>query len=154
MWQIMWIINLIPEVVLQWLINLMIVTGLVGLFSASIGRWIPIINNYTRWLKPVGIVLLCAGIFLKGGYATEMSWRAKVAELEAKVKVAEEKSKQANEELAKSLKDKKNKTKEVQVVIQERIREIEKKIDAECKVDQEAIDILNDAAKNKLGSKK
>ncbi len=154
MWQIMWIINLIPEVVLQWLINLMIVIGLVGLFSASIGRWIPIINNYTRWLKPVGIVLLSAGIFLKGGYATEMSWRAKVAELEAKVKVAEEKSKQANDNLAKSLKDKQNKTKEVQIVIQERIREVEKKIDADCKVDVEAIEILNDAAKNKTGSKK
>jgi hypothetical protein len=154
MWQIMWIINLIPEVVLQWLINLMIAVGLFGIFSATVGRWIPVVNNYTRWLKPVGIVLLCVGIFFKGGYATEMSWRAKVAELEAKVKIAEEKSKQANEELAKSLKDKKNKTKEVQVVIQERIKEIEKKIDAECKVDQEAIDILNDAAKNKLGSKK
>jgi hypothetical protein len=154
MWQIMWIINLIPEVVLQWLINLMIVAGLFGIFSAKIGGWIPVVNNYTRWLRPLGIVVLCAGIFLKGGYATEMAWRAKVEELQAKVKVAEEKSKQANEELAKSLKDKKNKTKEVQVVIQERIREIEKKIDAECKVDQEAIDILNDAAKNKLGSKK
>lgn len=146
-------INLIPEVVLQWLINLMIISGLAGLFSAKIGRWIPVVNNYTRWLKPVGILLLCAGIFLKGGYATEMAWRAKVAELEAKVKVAEEKSKQANVELEKALKDKKNKTKEVQVVIQERIREIEKKIDADCKVDREAIDILNDAAKNKIGKK-
>jgi len=154
MWQIMWIINLIPEVVLQWLINLMIVAGLFGIFSAKIGRWIPVVDNYTRWLRPIGIVVLCAGIFLKGGYATEMAWRAKVEALEAKVKVAEEKSKQANEELTKSLNDKKNKTKEVQIVIQERIREIEKKIDADCKVDVEAIEILNDAAKNKTGSKK
>jgi hypothetical protein len=153
MWQIMWMINLLPEVVLQWLINLLILTGLVGLFSASIGRWIPVVINYTRWLKPIGVVLLCVGIFLKGGYATEMAWRAKVEDLQAKVKVAEEKSNQANIELDRALKDKKNKTKEVQVVIQERIREIEKKIDADCKVDREAIDILNDAAKNKIGKK-
>lgn len=153
MWQIMWIINLIPDVVLQWLINLMILAGLVGLFSAKLGRWVPVVNNYTRWLKPIGIVLLCAGIFLKGGYATEMAWRAKVADLEAKVKIAEAKSEQANVDLAKSLKDKKNKTKEVQIVIQERIKEVEKRIDADCKIDREALDILNDAAKNQGGKK-
>lgn len=154
MWQIMWMINLLPEAVLQWLINLLIITGLVGLFSANISRWVPILNNYTRWLKPIGILMLCVGIFLKGGYVTEMAWRAKVADIEAKVQVAEEKSKAANVELEKALKDKKNKTREVQVVIQERIREIEKKIDADCKVDREAIDILNDAAKNNVGGKK
>lgn len=153
MWQIMWLINLIPEVVLQWLINFMILAGLVGLFSAKLGRWIPVVNNYTRWAKPIGIVLLCAGIFLKGGYATEMAWRAKVADLEAKVKLAEAKSEQANADLAKSLKDKTAKTKEVQVVIQERIKEVEKRIDADCKIDREALDILNDAAKNQGGKK-
>jgi hypothetical protein len=153
MWQIMWFINLIPEVVLQWLINLMITAGLFGLFSASIGRWIPVVNNYTRWLKPIGVVLLCAGIFLKGGYATEMAWRAKVEALEAKVKLAEAKSEQANIDLAKSIKDKTAKTKEVQIVIQERIKEVEKRIDADCKIDREALDILNDAAKNQGGKK-
>lgn len=153
MWQIMWIINLIPEVVLQWLINLMILTGLVGLFSAKIGQWVPVVNNYTRWLRPIGIFLLCAGIFFKGGYATEMAWRAKVADLEAKIALSEAKSQQANADLEKALKDKKNKTKEVQIVIQERIREVEKRIDADCKVDREALEILNDAAKNQGGKK-
>lgn len=153
MWQIMWIINLIPDVVLQWLINLMILAGLFGLFSAKIGRWIPVVNNYTRWAKPIGIVLLCAGIFLKGGYATEMAWRAKVADLEAKIALSEAKSEQANADLEKAIKDKKNKTKEVQIVIQERIKEVEKRIDADCKVDREALEILNDAAKNQGGKK-
>lgn len=153
MWQIMWIINLIPEVILQWLINLMILTGLVGLFSAKIGQWVPVVNNYTRWLRPIGIFLLCAGIFFKGGYATEMAWRAKVADLEAKIALSEAKSQQANADLEKALKDKKNKTKEVQIVIQERIKEVEKRIDADCKVDREALEILNDAAKNQGGKK-
>jgi hypoxanthine-guanine phosphoribosyltransferase len=36
--------------------------------------------------------------------------------------------------------------KEVQIQIEERIKEVEKIIDAECKVDPVAIKILNDAA--------
>ena len=36
---------------------------------------------------------------------------------------------------------------QTQVVIQERIKEVEKRIDSQCTVDPEVIQILNDAAK-------
>lgn len=97
--------------------------------------------------------MLVVGVYFEGGYTTEMTWRHRVEELQNKVKEAEVKSQQANEDIAKLVNEKKNKTKEVQVLIQERIREVEKKIDADCRVDREAIDILNDAAKNQ-GAKK
>ena len=82
-----------------------------------------------------------------------MAWRAKVADLEAKVKVAEEQSKQANVDLDKAVKAKTKTIREVQVVIKERIKEVEKRIDADCKVDYEAVEILNDSAKNQKGKK-
>jgi carbamoyltransferase len=41
-------------------------------------------------------VLLVLGVWLRGGYDVEMSWRAKVAEAEARVAAAEQKSQETN----------------------------------------------------------
>ena len=61
----------------------------------------------------------------------------------------EEQSKQKNVEIQTIYRDKVKVVKEQQIVIQERIKEVEKKIDAECKIAPEAIDILNQAARIK-----
>ncbi len=154
MWQIMWMISLIPLGVLNWIINLILLAGITGLFAGWIGKWIPFYGRYASILKPIGIALLCVGLFLKGGYSTEAAWRAKVADLEEKVKVAEEKSKEVNVQIQTKIVEKVKVVKDVQIVIQDRIVEKEKIIDAECKVAPEAISILNDAAKNVKGDKK
>jgi len=140
-------INLIPAGVLNWIINLMLLAGVLGIFSAWLGKWIPFFSSYTNLLKPIGIVLLCAGLFFKGGYVNELAWRAKVADLEEKVKVSEEKSKEANTQIKTKIVEKIKVVKQVQVVIKERIVKDTAKIDAECKVAPEAVSILNDAAK-------
>ena len=92
-------------------------------------------------------MLLVAGVFFRGGYSVEMSWRARVAELEAKVKVAEEKSKEANEQIKTVYVDRVKIVKEQQVVVQEKIKEVQVKIDSQCKITTETIDILNNSAK-------
>jgi hypothetical protein len=79
-----------------------------------------------------------------------MSWRNKVAELEEQVKVAEAKSKIVNVEIQTVYRDKVKIVKETQVVIQERIKEVEKRIDSQCTIDTEVIKILNDAAARKV----
>lgn len=153
MWQIHWIISLIPDAILNWIYIGIIAAGITGVFAGWLARWIPFYGRYSGFLKPLGVLLIIFGVYLKGGYDTEMAWRAKVEELEAKVKIAEEKSQQANEELEKALKAKRKKTKEVQDLIQQRIKENAEKIDSECKVDPSAISILNDAAHNRGGKK-
>lgn len=153
MWQLQWMIGLIPDAILNWVYITFIVVGLTGMSAGWLGKYIPFYGKYVQILKPVGIVLLLLGVYLKGGYNTEMAWRAKVADLEAKVKVAEEQSKQANVDLDKAVKAKTKTIREVQVVIKERIKEVEKRIDADCKVDYEAVEILNDSAKNQKGKK-
>lgn len=153
MWQLQWIVGLIPDAILNWVYIGFIVVGLTGVCAGWLGKYIPFYGNYVQILKPIGIALLLIGVYFKGGYNTEMAWRAKVADLEAKVKVAEDKSKQANVDLDRALKAKTKTIKEVQVVIKERIKEVEKRIDADCKVDIEAVEILNDSAKNQKGRK-
>ena len=151
----MWMLSFIPDAVLAWVINGVLLAGIVG-FTASfffgfVIRWLPAIAPYRMIIQIVSIVLLVAGVYFKGGYGVEMSWRARVAEMEAKVKVAEEKSKQANQEIKTVYVDKIKVVKETQVVIQEKIKNVEVKIDSQCKVEPEAIVILNEAA---VGAKK
>jgi hypothetical protein len=145
----MWMLSLIPDSVLIWFINIILLAGLVGTLSSYFIRFIPPLIPYAGLVKTLGIVLLVAGVWFRGGYDVEMEWREKVREAEAKVKVAEEKSKETNTVIQKVYIDRVKTVKDTQYVIQERIKEVEKIIDKECKVVPEAIDIHNAAAKNR-----
>ena len=129
------------------MVNTVLLAGLLGTFSSYFIRFIPPLIPYSGLVKTVGIVLLVIGVYLRGGYGVEMEWRGRVAEMEAKVAIAEAKSKDANVKIETVVKEKIKVVKEVQVVIQERIKEVEKRIDAQCVVDPEVITILNDAAR-------
>jgi hypothetical protein len=146
----MWMLSFLPDAMLVWIINIVLLAGIAGtivsvLFKLAI-RWIPWIIPYRTLLQVVSIVLLLAGVYFKGGLAIEQEWRAKVRELEAKVALSEEQSKTANTKIEKVYIDRVKVVKDTQVVIQEKLKTVEVKIDAQCKVIPEAINILNDAA--------
>ena len=99
MGQIQWMLSLIPDAMLNWLYWLIIAVGISGIAAGWLGRWIPFYGNYVRFLKPIGVVVLVLGVWLRGGYDTEMAWRAKVEEAQAKVALAETASKEFNAKL-------------------------------------------------------
>ena len=142
-------LSLLPDVF--W--HVLTTGGVVAVFAAFVLKRIPFVSQYNVPLKIGGMIAVCFGLWMEGGLANEAKWQAKVADMEAKVAAAEAKSDQANKDLAETKKQKVKVVKDVQVVIKERIKEVEKRIDADCKVDPEAISILNDAAKN-VGGKK
>ena len=155
----MWMLSFVPDSLLLWLVNTILIVGAIGSFLSffvlhKILNKFPALAPYHLLIQIVSIVLLVAGVYLKGGYGVEMAWRERVADLEAKIKVAEAKSEQANIDLAAKQKEKVKVVKEVQVVIKEKIVQVASKIDAECKVDPDAISIINDAAKNQVRTKK
>lgn len=149
MWQIMWMLSLLPD----WFWHFFTISGAVAIVASWILKRIPFIRQYNLPIKIAGIVVLLVGVWFEGGIVNEAKWQAKVAELEAKVAESEAKSADANTALSKKTKEKVKVVHDVQVVIKERIREVEKRIDADCKVDPEAISIINDAAKNQGGKK-
>ena len=59
-------------------------------------RRIPVINQYRIPAQVLGIALLVIGVYWRGGYAIEMEWRERVAEVEARVAAAEAASKEEN----------------------------------------------------------
>ena len=150
--QIQWMVSLIPDAVLNWAYWAIILVGITGVLSGWLGKWIPFYGNYVKVLQPIGIVLLVLGVWLRGGYDTEMSWRAKVAEAEARVAVAEQKSQETNTVIEQKIVEKtkviKGKTEYITRYIDKEIikkEEIIKYIE-QCPVPKEIIDIHNQAA--------
>jgi hypothetical protein len=149
----MWMLAFIPDALLAWTINTVLIAGIVG-FAASfffgyVVRWLPAIAPYHLLIQVISIVLLVAGVYFKGGYSVEMAWRERVAELEAKIAISEQQSKEVNEKIVTVYKDKVKVVKEVQVVVQEKIKTVEVKIDSQCKITADTVDILNQAATGK-----
>lgn len=150
--QIGWMISLIPDAVLNWTYWAIIVAGLTGVLAGWLGRWIPFYGNYVKVLQPVGIVLLVLGVWLRGGYDTEMAWRDKVAKLEEQVKIAEQKSQETNtviqEKVVEKTKVIKGKTEYITQYLDREVvknQEIIKYIE-NCPVPKEIINIHNQAA--------
>lgn len=123
-----------------------------GLLITWFITFVPAINIYRKWIQIASVLLLCGGIYWYGGYSVEMIWRNEVAKLEAQVREAEAKSAVVNKEIEIVYKDRVKIVKQDVVVIQEKIREVEKVIDKGCVVAPEAISILNEAAKPKKGT--
>lgn len=141
----MWILNFLPF----WFIHLIVLIGAIGLGIATLLKMIPFVNTYRLPLQAVSIAVLIFGIYLEGGVSNQEMWEARVKEMEAKVAVAEEKAKTANAKIEYKFIDKVKVVHDVQVVIQEKIKEVATLIDSQCKMTPEAIDLINAAAKNK-----
>jgi hypothetical protein len=149
----MFLLNFIPDAFLLWVVNAILIAGIIGtvvaFFFGFFIRFIPWIIPYRMLLQIVALVLLIAGVYFKGGVGVEMAWRAKVAELEAKVAISEQKSKEVNEKIVTVYQDRVKIVKETQVVVQEKIKTVEVKIDSQCKITADTVDILNQAATGK-----
>ena len=148
MWQFQWILSLVPDNILIWIYYLFTGLGFALYVGSKLVKLIPFMGQYKLPAEVAGVIVLCGGFYLLGGYGVEMSWRDRAAEMQKKVEEAEAKSKETNIQIVTQYKDKVKIVKEVQVVVQERIKEVEKRIDAECKIGPDAISILNQSAKN------
>ena len=143
----MFLLHLLPDAFLIWIINLLLVGGLIGIVVGFFGSKIPFVSTYARMIQIASIIIFCIGLYWKGGYSVEADWRERVAEMEAKIKIAEEKSKEVNTVIETKYKDRVKKITETRNVIVEKIKINEKIIDAKCELDPVVISILNEAAK-------
>lgn len=148
MWQFMWMLSLLPD--MFW--HILTIGGVVAIVAAMVLKRIPFISQYNFPIKIAGIVALLFGLWMEGGIANEAKWQAKVAELEEKVKASEIKSKETNVKIQTKIVERVKVVKDTKIVIQDRIVKEKELIDSECKVAPEAINILNDAAKNPVGT--
>jgi low affinity Fe/Cu permease len=146
----MWFLSFIPDWILQWAIHGLVILGLVLTFIGSLVKFIPVIQPYALVGRQVGIVLLLIGVYFEGGYGVEMSYRARIAEMQAKIKEAEVKSAKLNEKLTVEV----GKNKElIREKVNRNAKDIEAKreaINAECKLSDDAWVLYNRAVEPKV----
>jgi len=148
MWQLQWILSLIPDSLFVWITYILMIAG-AGLYVASkLVKWIPLMGQYKLPEELIGILVLLFGTYLFGGYGVEMSWRDKVRELEEKVKAAETKSQEVKIQIQEKIVYKTKVVKEKETVYVDRIKEIAKEVDAKCEVDPRVIEQLNKASED------
>ena len=143
----MFLLHFLPDSLLEFAINLALISGLAltGIGFFLIG-WIPGFRNYKSLVQILGVVLLVAGVYWKGGYGVELEWRAKAAAFQNKVDIAAEQSKTANAEIQTKIVTKTKVIHDTKVVTKEVLKQVTQIIDAECKITPEAISVLNKAS--------
>ena len=139
----MWILHFLPDSLIIWFIHIVMIVGAASAIAGYFFVGIPYIGSRRTLFQILGVALLIAGVYLKGGYSTEMEWRARVAEVEKKVKVAEAKAKQANTQVQTKIVTKIVKIQEKASVAKESIRRNKEVINRECKLSDEAISAYN-----------
>ena len=149
----MWLIELLPLSISGFFINLAIITGLVLIIGGYFLNNITLITISNPIIKPitiaVGILLLVIGIYYLGAHNMEINKQIELAELNAKVRLAEVEASKNNEIVKIEYVTKVQTVYKTRDVIKEVIKNNTAIIDAECKVPPEAIAILNSAAKGK-----
>lgn len=147
-------LSFIPAAWIAFVIHGIFIAGLVGLIIGGFASKIPFISAYGNIVKAVAGILFVIGLFLEGYNFASQEWIAESQRYQEQVRLAEEKSKEVNTQIQTVYRDKVKVVKEQEVIIKEKIKEVEKIIDAKCEVTPESIQILNQAAKTPVKEEK
>jgi hypothetical protein len=154
MWQFGWMFSLIPDSLLIWITYFIAGAGFALYIASKLTGWIPLISQYKLPAELVGVLMLVVGSYMFGGYGTEMAWRQKVKDLEAKVKAAEEQSQKVNTVIQEKVVTKIKVVKENVYVNREIIKEVAgKQLDASCSLPKSAISLHDSASRNEVAGR-
>jgi len=142
MWQILWMVGLIPN----WIFHVILILGIFLIIAGNFLRMLPLVSQHSVAIKFVGIVFTVIGIWFNGSISADTKWKVKVAELEEKVRVAEAKSAEANIVIETVYVDKIKVVKEVQYRNVTNIKANASGIDANCTISPKVVEILNNSA--------
>lgn len=128
----MWILHLLPDNSIAVIVNTILIAGALVTVAGFFVKFVPFVNTYRTPVQIAGVLLLTVGVYFQGGYSTEMAWRERVREVEAKVAEAEKKSQETNVEVVTKFVTRTQ-------VVREKGRDIVNYIDREVVKNQEVI---------------
>ena len=142
----MWILHFLPDSVILWFCNILLLTGIIATAAGFFAHRIPGLWQYQLAFKVGGILLLVLGVYFRGGLAVETEWRERVAEVEARLAQAEAASAVANQTIE-------SKTQQRVTQIRQRMTYIKQYVDREvvryndqCVIPEAFINAHNQAA--------
>ena len=137
----MWILSFLPT----WIFYAITVLGILGVITSYVLSMVPLVNQYKLPLQVVSIVVIAFGVFIIGGVENELSWQAKVKELEAQVAIATAKSNETNTVIQQKVITKIQIVKQQVEVVRKEIEIQKEVINADCKVNPIAVELYNKA---------
>ena len=151
MWQLHWMINLIPDSFFIWITYLLFGLGVALYLVSKLVVWIPLIAQYKFPVELLGVILLTVGAYLFGSHNNDMAWKSRITELEQQVKIAEEKSQQVNTVVQTKVITKVKVVKQNVYVNREIIREVAgRQLDASCTLPVSTVVLHNSASRNEV----
>jgi hypothetical protein len=147
MWQIQWMLQLIPDSLFVWITYALFLSGIVLYIASKLVTILPVIGRYKLSAELLGIAVLIVSAYFYGG----IEYRQMIADLKAKVAVAEKQSKDANATLEKKTQQHLKEIKEVRNENKKIIREtVGRQIDSQCVLPKSAVSLHDSASRNEI----
>ena len=153
MWQIMWAFSLIPDSVMTWIINILLIAGVAGIVLSFFLQIVPFVNRYRLPVQIVSVAVLVLGVWLKGGESERRVWQERVREMEVKVAAAEQQAREANTTIDTKVAERTaNIRAQTEVIVREVPKYITREADNKCEIPTPAIGHFNRAARGQQGT--
>jgi hypothetical protein len=147
MWQIQWLLQLVPDGIFVWITYLLFAAGLVLYVASKLVSWIPLIGQYRLPAELVGVVALVIAGYFYGG----ISYREQIAEMKQRIKVAEEKSQQVNTVIETKIIEKVKVVKQNVYITREIVRDTAgRQLDAQCSLPRSTVSLHDSASLNQV----
>jgi hypothetical protein len=147
MWQLQWMLQLIPDSLFVWITYLLFAVGLLLYVASKLVTWIPLMGRYRLPAELAGVVALVVAAYFYGG----VSYREMIAEMKERVRIAEEKSQQVNTVIETKVVEKIKVIKENVYINREIVKEVAgKQLDAQCSLPRSTISLHDSASRNEV----
>jgi hypothetical protein len=147
MWQIQWLLQLIPDGIFVWITYLLFGVGVILYVASKLVSWIPLMGQYRLPAEVVGIVAVVIAAYFYGG----VSYREQVAEMKQRVRIAEERSQQVNTVIETKIIEKVKVVKENVYITREIVRDTAgRQLDTQCSLPQSTISLHDSASRNEV----
>jgi len=147
MWQIQWLLQLIPDNVFTWITYLLFAAGVLLYIASKLITIIPLMGKYKLPAELIAIVGLVIGAYFGG----QLSYRSAIADLKARVAVAEQQSKDANAKLEKQTQEHIAELRKAKNANKTIIREVAgRQIDSQCTLPRSAVSLHDSASRGQV----
>jgi hypothetical protein len=145
----MWfLLSFVPDWFINYFVHIIFGAGVVGIIVGAFLSKVPFVSQYGFLIKIVSNILFVVGLFLEGGLQTELAWRKKVADLQKKIEIAQQQSKETNAKIEQKVAEKVKNIKDNVNANRQIIEENRVVINAECKLSDTAWLLYNGASQN------
>ena len=147
MWQIQWLLQLIPDGIFVWITYLLFGAGVVLYVASKLVSWIPLIGQYRLPAELVGIVAVVIAAYFYGG----ISYREQIAEMKQRVRIAEERSQQVNTVIETKIIEKVKVVKQNVYITREIVRDTAgQQLDSQCSLPRSTVSLHDSASGNEI----